>query len=72
MPCLTSVCQATHWILGILVSPRNIAFPYLKFNSVLIKSACPDELPPYAAFHLGPYCLPKFPLWGFPVLIMRI
>ena len=32
---------------------------------VLANSEDPDEMPHYAAFHLGLHCLPKYPLRGF-------
>ena len=33
--------------------PRRLFF-------ISANSADPDEMPPYAAFHLGPHCLPKY------------
>ena len=36
-----------------------IVFLSLKINFVLAKSADPDEMLHYAAFHLGLHCLPK-------------
>ena len=38
---------------------KNIAFLSLKINFALANSADPDEMPPYAAFHLGHHCLRK-------------
>ena len=40
---------------------------YLSLEVVLIlaKSADPDEMQHYAAFHLGLHCLPKHPFRGF-------
>ena len=38
---------------------------YLKVNFRLANSADPDEMPHYAAFHLGLQCLPKYPFRGF-------
>ena len=35
-------------------------FMSLKFVFMLANSADPDEMPPYAAFHLGRHCLPKY------------
>ena len=32
----------------------------LNIDFSLAKSADPDEMPPYAAFHLGLHCLPKY------------
>ena len=32
----------------------------LKIDSIQINSTDHDEMPPYAAFHLGLYCLPKY------------
>ena len=37
----------------------------LKIVLVLAKSADPDEMQPYAAFHLGLHCLPKYLFRGF-------
>ena len=36
----------------------------LKIDSILINSTDHDEMPPYAAFHLGLNCLPKYMLTG--------
>ena len=35
----------------------NNVFLSLKIVFILVNSADPDEMPPYAAFHLGLYCL---------------
>ena len=35
-------------------------FPSLNVVFILVNSADPDEVPPYAAFHLGLHCLPKY------------
>ena len=32
----------------------------LKIDFVLANSAAPDEMTPYASFHLGLHCLPKY------------
>ena len=42
-------------------------FLYLKTVLTSAKSADPDEMQHYAAFHLGLHCLPKYPIMGFPV-----
>ena len=34
-------------------------------NFVLANSVDPDEMPHYAAFHLGLHCLSKYPIRGF-------
>ena len=41
---------------------------FLSINVVLIlaNSYNPDEMPHYAAFHLGLHCLPKYLFRGFP------
>ena len=33
---------------------------------ILANSVDPDEMPPYAAFHLGLHCLPKVPVYQHP------
>ena len=43
--------------LQVIISPKNILFLSLKIDFILANSADPDEMPPYAAFHLGLYCL---------------
>ena len=48
-----------------VILSKNIAFLHLEVDFVLANSADPDEMPNYAAFHLGLHCLPKYPLWGF-------
>ena len=40
--------------------PDKIVFLTLKIIFVLAKSVDPDEMPHYAAFHLGLHCLPKY------------
>ena len=42
----------------VIISKKYLSF--LKINFVLAKSADPDEMPHYAAFHLGLHCLPKY------------
>ena len=37
-----------------------ITFLSLKIVLILANSADPDEMRPYAAFHLGLHCLPKY------------
>ena len=37
----------------------------LMINIVLANSANPDEVPHYAAFHLGIHCLAKYTFRGF-------
>ena len=44
--------------------PRFI-FLSPKIGFVLANSTDPDEMPHYAAFHLGHHCLPKYPFWGY-------
>ena len=44
---------------------KNFVFFWLKIYFVLVNSADPDEMPHYAAFHLGLHCLPKNLLRGF-------
>ena len=39
--------------------PITIAFPSLKIVVFKANSADPDEMPHYAAFHLGIPCLPR-------------
>ena len=38
----------------------KIAFLFLKIIFALANGAEPDEMPHYAAFHLGLHCLPKY------------
>ena len=40
-------------------------FLSLKFVVISAKSADPDEMQHYAAFHLSLHCLPKYPLRNF-------
>ena len=51
---------------------KNIIFISLKIDFVLANSAEPDEMPHYAAFHLGLYCLPKYLLSWMKVEISKI
>ena len=44
------------YIEGLQVIISNIIFLSLKIDSVLENSAGPDEMPPYAAFHLCHHC----------------
>ena len=37
---------------------------YCFYLFILANSADPDEMPPYAAFHLGLHCLPKYLFTG--------
>ena len=39
---------------------QNDAFLSLKIVFISAHRAEPDEMPPYAAFHLGLHCLPKY------------
>ena len=39
---------------------NNNVFLSLKISFVLANNADPDEMPHYAAFHLGLHCLPKY------------
>ena len=41
--------------------PNNSLFLSLKFTFILANSEDPDEMPHYAAFHLGLHCFPKYP-----------
>ena len=50
------------WTQGIISNKKNL---FLKINFVFANSADPDEMLHYAAFHLGLYCLSKYPLRGF-------
>ena len=43
---------------------RNIEFFSLKIVFVLKYSVDSDEMPQYAAFHLGLHCLTQYPFWG--------
>ena len=42
---------------------RHTSVPEIVF--IYANSADPDEMLHYAAFHLGPHCLPKYLLRGF-------
>ena len=48
---------------GWLISPKILSFSEDPFG--LNDSADPDEMLPYAAFHLGLHCLQKYPFWSF-------
>ena len=48
-----------------VIIPKNIVFFSLKIDFILANSADPDEMPHYAAFHLGLLCLPKYLFRGF-------
>ena len=43
---------------------KNDMFLSFKIFFILANSADSDEMPPYAAFHLGLHCLPKYLLTG--------
>ena len=45
--------------------PNYDVFKSLKIVLTSAKSAEPDEMQLYAAFHLGLYCLQKYPFRGF-------
>ena len=47
----------------VIISAKNCIS--LKIDFVLANSADPDEMPHYAAFHLGLHCWPKYPFRGF-------
>ena len=51
--------------LQFMISKKNFVFHSLKIDFVLANSADPDEMPHYAAFHLGLHCLLKYPFRGF-------
>ena len=53
------------WSIVYAEGSKNIIFLSLKINFILANSADPDEMPNYAAFHLGAHCLPKYPFRGF-------
>ena len=50
----------------VIISNKIVLFS-LKIILVLVNSVDPDERLHYAAFHLGLYCLPRYPLWGFQI-----
>ena len=52
------------YIEGSWVIIKN-AFLSLKVDLSLANSADPDEMPLYAAFHLGRHCLPTYPFRSF-------
>ena len=41
--------------------PTKIEFLSMKIVLILANIVDPDEMPHYAAFHLGLHCLPKYP-----------
>ena len=45
--------------------PTKIELLSLEIVLILANSVDPDEMPHYAAFHLGLHCLPKYPFRGF-------
>ena len=45
--------------------PNYDVFLSLKIVMVSANSIDPDEMTRYVAFHLGLYCLPKYPFMGF-------
>ena len=56
-------------------------FLSLKIVNILANSEDPDEMPQFAAFHLGLQCLPKYQITGFqagltfptiPTLVFRM
>ena len=48
-----------------VIISKNITFLSLRIDFVLANSAHPDEIPHYAAFHLGLHYLPKYTFRGF-------
>ena len=50
--------------LQVIISKTFIYFYSLNIYLVLANSTYPDEMQHYAVFHLGLYCLPKYPLLG--------
>ena len=44
---------------------NNFIFCLKIFFFILTNSVDPDEMPHYAAFHLGLHCMPKYPFRGF-------
>ena len=48
------------WGSQVIIFKNNV-FLSLKIDLVLANSADPDEMPHYAAFHLGLHYLPKYP-----------
>ena len=50
----------------LLFHPKNVVFlSESNFVFKLANSADPDEMPRFAAFHLGLHCLQKYPFKGF-------
>ena len=50
--------------LQVGISNYNVVLS-LKVVFILANNADPDEMQPYAAFHLGLHCLPKYLFRGF-------
>ena len=48
-----------------LITNRRQPHGTARFVLILANSADPDEMQHYAAFRLGPHCLPKYPFRGF-------
>ena len=48
-----------------VIISKNIIFLSLKIGFVLANSAYSDEMPQYAAFHMGLHCLLKYLFRGF-------
>ena len=60
----------------VIISKQYCIFSMM-INSVSANSAYPDEMPHYAAFHLGLHCLSKFPdfkrlLWDWLDFLLRV
>ena len=47
------------------MGPRKNFLNYNAFVLIIANSVEPDEMQHHAAFHLGPYCLPKYPFRDF-------
>ena len=47
-------------IICVKGSQFNLVFISMKFGLTLTNSADPNEMPLFAAFHLGLHCLPKY------------
>ena len=52
------------WVIGRNFK-KNYLLKSLNIVCILANSAGPDEMPRFAAFHLGLHCLPKYPFRGF-------
>ena len=46
--------------LQVIISKFEIVLLSLKICFIFANSVDPDEMPHYAAFHLGLHCLPKY------------